>query len=121
MAGDGFLRFSMIQNVIFGWVPDGALKRIYGALAKAETWLKGGADEITDVITCPGAYSCNLGLTKDHGLGPSTAKRGGESDRSADPQAAHQTRAAARIRAASIGWATSVFYCNARRSMGRME
>jgi sulfite reductase beta subunit-like hemoprotein len=33
-AGDGFLRFSMIQNVIFGWVPDGAMKRVYGALAK---------------------------------------------------------------------------------------
>ena len=35
-AGDGFLRFSMIQNVIFGWVPDGALKRVYGALTKLE-------------------------------------------------------------------------------------
>jgi len=67
-AGDGFLRFSMIQNVIFGWVPDGALKRVYGALAKLNL-AEGGADEITDVITCPGAYSCNLGLTKTMGLG----------------------------------------------------
>ncbi|MDP8990526.1 MAG: nitrite/sulfite reductase [Acidobacteriota bacterium] len=67
-AGDGFLRFSMIQNVIFGWVPDGALKRVYGALTKLNL-ADGGADEITDVITCPGAYSCNLGLTKTMGLG----------------------------------------------------
>jgi len=67
-AGDGLLRFSMIQNVIFGWVPDGALKRVYGALAKLNL-AEGGADEITDVITCPGAYSCNLGLTKTMGLG----------------------------------------------------
>jgi sulfite reductase beta subunit-like hemoprotein len=67
-AGDGFLRFSMIQNVIFGWVPDGALKRVYGALAKLNL-AEGGADEITDVITCPGSYSCNLGLTKTMGLG----------------------------------------------------
>ncbi len=67
-AGDGFLRFSMIQNVIFGWVPDGALKRVYGALAKLNL-AEGGADEITDAITCPGAYSCNLGLTKTMGLG----------------------------------------------------
>ncbi len=51
-AGDSFLRFSMIQNVIFGWVPDGALKRVYGALAKLNL-AEGGADEITDVITCP--------------------------------------------------------------------
>src|SRR5579864_978516 len=67
-AGDGFLRFSMIQNVIYGWIPDGALKRVYGALAKLNL-ADGGADEITDVITCPGAYSCNLGLTKSMGLG----------------------------------------------------
>jgi sulfite reductase beta subunit-like hemoprotein len=67
-AGDGSLRFSMIQNVIFGWVPDGALKRVYGALTKLNL-AEGGADEITDVITCPGAYSCNLGLTKTMGLG----------------------------------------------------
>ena len=67
-SGDGFLRFSMIQNAIFGWVPDGALKRVYGALAKLDL-AEGGADEITDPITCPGAYSCNLGLTKTMGLG----------------------------------------------------
>jgi sulfite reductase beta subunit-like hemoprotein len=67
-AGDGFLRFSMIQNVIFGWVPDGALQRVYGALTKLNL-ADGGADEITDVITCPGAYSCNLGITKAMGLG----------------------------------------------------
>jgi sulfite reductase beta subunit-like hemoprotein len=71
-AADGFLRFSMIQNAIFGWVPDGALKRVYGALSRLD--LAGGhAEEISDVITCPGAYSCNLGLTKTMGLGPAIA------------------------------------------------
>jgi sulfite reductase beta subunit-like hemoprotein len=67
-AGDGFLRFSMVQNVIYGWVPDGALKKVYGALA-ALNLAEAGADEISDMITCPGAYSCNLGLTKTMGLG----------------------------------------------------
>jgi len=67
-AGDGFLRFSMNQNAIIGWVPDGALKRVYGALQKLDL-AKGGSDEISDPITCPGAYSCNLGLTKTMGLG----------------------------------------------------
>ena len=28
-----------------------------------------GADEIDDIITCPGAYSCNLALTKTMNLG----------------------------------------------------
>src|SRR6266853_327385 len=72
-AGDGFLRFTLIQNVIFGWIPDGAVKRVYGALAKLN--LAGGhANEISDVITCPGAYSCNLGLTKTMGLGPAITR-----------------------------------------------
>ncbi len=72
-AGDSFLRFSMIQNVIFGWIPDGALKRVYGALTELNL-AQGAADEISDIITCPGAYSCNLGLTKTMGLGPAIAK-----------------------------------------------
>jgi len=80
-AGDGFLRFSMNQNVIFGWVPDGAVKKVYGALAKLDL-AEGAANEISDVITCPGAYSCNLGLTKTMGLGPAIAKVvSGETDR----------------------------------------
>jgi sulfite reductase beta subunit-like hemoprotein len=68
-AADGYLRFSMNQNAIFGWVPDSALKRVYGALQKLNL-ADGGADEISDPITCPGAYSCNLGITKTMGLGP---------------------------------------------------
>ncbi|MEQ1884048.1 MAG: nitrite/sulfite reductase [Bryobacteraceae bacterium] len=67
-AADGFLRFSMNQNAIFGWVPDGALKRVYGALSTLGL-ARGGSDEIADPISCPGAYSCNLGLTKTMGLG----------------------------------------------------
>lgn len=68
-AGDGFLRFSMNQNVIFGWIAEGSLKQVYGALAQMNL-SDGHADEISDAITCPGAYSCNLGLTKTMGLGP---------------------------------------------------
>jgi sulfite reductase beta subunit-like hemoprotein len=67
-AGDGSLRFAMNQNVILAWVPIGALRRVYGALH--ELGLQDSrADEISDVITCPGAYSCNLALTKSMGLG----------------------------------------------------
>jgi len=67
-AGDGALRFTMNQNVVLAYVPVGAVNRVYGAL-KALGLAESGADEISDVITCPGAYSCNLGLTKTMGLG----------------------------------------------------
>jgi sulfite reductase beta subunit-like hemoprotein len=67
-AGDGSLRFTMNQNAVLAWVPPGALHRVYGALGTLKL-NEAGADEISDVITCPGAYSCNLGLTKTMGLG----------------------------------------------------
>jgi len=79
-AGDGFLRFSMGQNVIFGWVQESALKKVYGALTSLGL-AAGNADEISDPITCPGAYSCNLGLTKTMGLGAAIANAvAGETD-----------------------------------------
>jgi len=67
-AGDGSLRFTMNQNVVVAYVPAGALKRVYGALGELGL-SDAGADEISDVVTCPGAYSCNLALTKAMGLG----------------------------------------------------
>jgi sulfite reductase beta subunit-like hemoprotein len=67
-AGDGSLRFSMNQNVILAWVPEGAVKRVYGMLG--ELGLNDSrAEEISDTLTCPGAYSCNLALTKSMNLG----------------------------------------------------
>jgi sulfite reductase beta subunit-like hemoprotein len=67
-AGEGMLRFAMNQNVILAWIPIGALRRVYSALK--DLGLSGSrANEISDVLTCPGAYSCNLALTKSMGLG----------------------------------------------------
>src|SRR5258706_4750594 len=67
-AGDGSLRFTMNQNVVLAWVPVGALPRVFGQL-QALDLAGSAADEISDVLTCPGAYSCNLALTKSMGLG----------------------------------------------------
>ncbi len=67
-AGEGSMRVTMAQNIVFAYVPTGALQRVYGALAKLNL-SKDRADEISDVVTCPGAYSCNLALTKSMGLG----------------------------------------------------
>ncbi len=67
-AGDGCLRFTMNQNVVLGYVPNGAVQRVYGALRQLGL-NDAGADDISDIVTCPGAYSCNLGITKTMGLG----------------------------------------------------
>jgi hypothetical protein len=67
-AGDGLIRVLIDQNLLLGFVPLGRVKRAYTALG--ELGLNGaGASEIQDVTTCPGAYSCNLGLTKSMNLG----------------------------------------------------
>jgi sulfite reductase beta subunit-like hemoprotein len=71
-AADGALRVTMAQNIVLGYVPVGALQRVYGALQRLGL-NKDRADEISDVVTCPGAYSCNLALTKSMGLGDALA------------------------------------------------
>jgi sulfite reductase beta subunit-like hemoprotein len=67
-AGDGCLRVSVEQNLILGFVQLAFLPRVYAAL-KAIGLGEAGAREIQDVVTCPGAYSCNLALTKAMNLG----------------------------------------------------
>ena len=67
-AGDHLLRFTMDQNAILGFIPLRNLKRVYAVLKQIGLEYS-GAREITDVVTCPGAYSCNLALTKTMNLG----------------------------------------------------
>ena len=67
-AGDGCLRFTIDQNVVLAYVPLRSLPRVHAALAQLGL-AESGAYEIDDVTTCPGAYSCNLALTKSMTLG----------------------------------------------------
>jgi sulfite reductase beta subunit-like hemoprotein len=67
-AGDGGLRVTMDQNLVLPWIPVHNVKRVYAALLRIGL-AEGGANEIDDVVTCPGAYSCNLALTKTMNLG----------------------------------------------------
>jgi sulfite reductase beta subunit-like hemoprotein len=72
-AGDGYVRVSMDQNLMLGFIPLQNLKRVYAALRQID--LAGsGAHEIDDVTTCPGAYSCNLALTRSMNLGEAVAR-----------------------------------------------
>ncbi len=67
-AADGFFRVTIDQNLMMAYVPLTRLKPVYAAL-KALGLNGAGANEIEDVTTCPGAYTCNLGLTKSMNLG----------------------------------------------------
>lgn len=67
-AGDGCLRVTVEQNLVLGFVQLAFLPRVYAAL-KAIDLATPGAKELQDVVTCPGAYSCNLALTKSMNLG----------------------------------------------------
>jgi sulfite reductase beta subunit-like hemoprotein len=73
-AGDGVLRFTVNQNVVLAHIPLRNLKRVYASLRQIGL-ADSGAYEISDVITCPGAYSCNLALTKSMNLGDALASQ----------------------------------------------
>jgi sulfite reductase beta subunit-like hemoprotein len=71
-AGDGSLRFTVEQNIVLGFIPIHNLRRVYSALKLLDLH-QAGAEEIEDVVTCPGAYSCNLALTKTMNMGAALA------------------------------------------------
>jgi sulfite reductase beta subunit-like hemoprotein len=71
-AGDGLLRVTIDQNLVLAYVPLRALPQVYRALGDVGL-ADAGAHEIDDVTTCPGAYSCNLALTKSMNLGAALA------------------------------------------------
>jgi sulfite reductase beta subunit-like hemoprotein len=72
-AGDGLIRVTVDQNVILAYIPLRSLPQIYKALGEVGL-ADAGAQEIDDVTTCPGAYSCNLGITKAMNLGAALAE-----------------------------------------------
>jgi sulfite reductase beta subunit-like hemoprotein len=71
-AGEGRLRVTIEQNLILGWVHVSNLRRVFAALKMIDL-ASANASRIDDVVTCPGAYSCNLALTKSMNLGSALA------------------------------------------------
>jgi sulfite reductase beta subunit-like hemoprotein len=71
-AGDGLIRVTVDQNVVLAYIPLRRLPQVHKALDDIGL-AGGGVQEIDDVTTCPGAYSCNLGLTKSMNLGAALA------------------------------------------------
>jgi sulfite reductase beta subunit-like hemoprotein len=68
------VRVTIEQNLALAWIPQDRLREVYAQLLTAG--LAGqGALEIDDVVTCPGAWSCNLGITKTMNLGEALSQQ----------------------------------------------
>src|SRR5581483_8895161 len=67
-------RTTVHQNLILRWVRDESVYDVWRALGELGLG-DAGADEITDVVSCPGTDSCKLGITSSMGLNESIADR----------------------------------------------
>jgi sulfite reductase beta subunit-like hemoprotein len=65
--GDGWVRTTNQQNVLLRWVPSGKLAAVY-RLLKAVNLADASADRLADITCCPGADTCQLGITSSRGL-----------------------------------------------------
>ena len=66
--GNGTARTTAEQNLVLRWVPRHELHALWKDLSAINLG-EGGANEITDVTSCPGTDSCKLGITAAMGAG----------------------------------------------------
>jgi sulfite reductase beta subunit-like hemoprotein len=70
----GYARTTVHQNFLLRWVRDEAVYDVYRRLG--EIGLDSpGADQVSDVVSCPGTDSCKLGITASMGLNEAVQKR----------------------------------------------
>jgi sulfite reductase beta subunit-like hemoprotein len=70
----GYARTTVQQNIVLRWVRDESVYAVWAAL-KPLGLGDHGADEITDVVSCPGTDSCKLGITSSMGLNQAVRER----------------------------------------------
>lgn len=116
-AGDGLVRVAIQQNLLLAFIPLGRLPRVYAALRDLGL-AEHGAGRIEDVVTCPGAYTCNLGLTKTMNLGAALQTTVRQYD---DPQVQRLSiKASGCPNACGQHWIADLgFYGNARKIDGK--
>ena len=66
--GDGAVRVTVEQDLLFRWVNACDVRQLYRGLAAAGLG-RADAATIADVTSCPGAESCRLAVTQSRGLG----------------------------------------------------
>jgi sulfite reductase (ferredoxin) len=70
----GYARTTVHQNLVLRWVREEAAYEVWQRLSALGLG-EGGADEITDVVSCPGTDSCKLGITSSMGLNQAVHER----------------------------------------------
>jgi sulfite reductase beta subunit-like hemoprotein len=70
----GFARTTVHQNLVLRWVRDDSAYEVWRTLCEFGLG-ESGADEVTDVVSCPGTDSCKLGITSSMGLNKAVSER----------------------------------------------
>ncbi len=65
--GDGWIRTTNQQNVLLRWIPGVRVPAVH-RLLKGVGLAAPSADRLADVTACPGADTCQLGITSSRGL-----------------------------------------------------
>jgi sulfite reductase beta subunit-like hemoprotein len=65
--GDGWLRTTNQQNFLLRWIPNHRLPSVYRLLQGAGLG-RPSAERLADITACPGAETCQLGITSSRGL-----------------------------------------------------
>src|SRR3954471_11755929 len=83
----GYARTTVHQNLVLRWGRDECVYGVWRALVDLGLGAP-GADEIDDVVSCPGTDSCKLGITSSMGLNLAIRERLAEMDVT-DPLSRH--------------------------------
>src|SRR3954465_1525673 len=70
----GYARTTVHQNLLLRWVRDESVYEVWQRLKELGLGAA-GADEIEDVVSCPGTDSCKLGITSSMGLNAAVRER----------------------------------------------
>ena len=70
----GYARTTVHQNLVLRWVRNETTYEVWRALDELGLG-DAGADEINDVVSCPGTDSCKLGITSSMGLNHAVRER----------------------------------------------
>jgi sulfite reductase (NADPH) hemoprotein beta-component len=65
--GNGTLRLSNEQNILLPFISGASLPAVHARLVEIGL-AEGGANHITDVVSCPGADYCSLAVTRSMGM-----------------------------------------------------
>jgi sulfite reductase beta subunit-like hemoprotein len=75
----GYTRTTVGQNLVLRWVRDETVYEVWRALGELGLG-EAGAQQVGDVVSCPGTDSCKLGITSSMGLNQAVRERVKEMD-----------------------------------------